>query len=200
MAKSVVQPYKKSINESAFSNEQVAMIWDFYVTKSIAASASQKRTASDYGKKNLPWKEMCKVANLSPKNVKILLANSINKTLEALDLSITSGSGNNKKEHPIEIGVPRIACLTPYTIADEDTPKAKVGEAESVLTHIRNSFAHGNTYYFENQFVLFEDKDQKGTITARIILAQQTLIDWINLIDSEQRYYIIKNTKIKGGE
>ena len=196
MAKIVIQPYKKSINESAFSSEQIAMIWDFYVTKSIAASASQKRTASDYGRKNLPWKEMCKIANLSAGNVKILFANSINKTLEALDLNITTGSGNNKTEVPIEINVPRIVCLTPYTIADEDAPKAKVGEAESVLTHIRNAFAHGNTYYFDNQFVLFEDKDQKGTITARIVLAQQTLIDWITLIDSEQRFYIITNQEL----
>lgn len=41
MAKEEIQLYKKSINESAFSSEQIAMIWDFYVTKSIAASASQ---------------------------------------------------------------------------------------------------------------------------------------------------------------
>ena len=95
----------------------------------------------------------------------------------------------------IEIDVPRIACLTPYTIADEEAPKAKAGDAESVLTHIRNAFAHGNTYYFENQFVLFEDKDQKGIITARIILAQQTLIDWISLIDSEQRFYVMQKTE-----
>ena len=46
-----------------------------------------------------------------------------------------------------------IARLTPYTISDEEAPKAKAGDAESVLTHIRNAFAHGNTYYFENQFV-----------------------------------------------
>lgn len=195
MAKTIVQPYKKSINESAFSSEQIAMIWDFYVTKAIAASAAQRRTASDYGKTNLPWKEMCKVANLSAGNIKILLANSINKTLEALDLILTTGSGNSKTEKAIEIDVPRIACLTPYTISDEEAPKAKVGDAESVLTHLRNAFAHGNTYYFDNQFVLFEDKDQKGTITARIILAQQTLIDWISLIDSEQRFYVIQQTE-----
>ena len=47
MAKEEIQLYKKSINESAFSSEQIAMIWDFYVTKSIAASASQKRTAKE---------------------------------------------------------------------------------------------------------------------------------------------------------
>ena len=34
-----IQNYKKSINESQFTLAQVAMIWDFYVTKSVAASA-----------------------------------------------------------------------------------------------------------------------------------------------------------------
>jgi hypothetical protein len=66
MAKEEIQPYKKSINESSFSSEQIAMIWDFYVTKSIAASASQKRTAKDYGLKSLPWKNMCIEAGSSP--------------------------------------------------------------------------------------------------------------------------------------
>lgn len=193
MAKEEIQLYKKSINESAFSSEQIAMIWDFYVTKSIAASASQKRTAKDYGLKSLPWKNMCVVAGLEEVNIKILLANSMNKTLEKLDLVIEEGKGNEKRNKLIDIDTPRIVCLSPFTIADEEVPKAKVGEAESVLTHIRNAFAHGNTYFFDNKYVLFEDKDQRGGITARILLSQQSLIDWIRLIDHESRYYKIIN-------
>lgn len=191
MAKVEVQPFKKSINESSFSSEQVAMIWDFYVTKSIAASASQKRTPSDYGHRALPWKEMCAVANLINENVKVLPANSINKTLEELDLCIETGKGNAKRNNPIDIDIPRIACLSPFSVSDEDPPKAKIGDAESVLTHIRNAFAHGNTYYFDNQFALFEDRDTRGQITARIVLSQQTLIDWIAKIDYEERFYTI---------
>jgi hypothetical protein len=194
MAKVEVQPFKKSINESSFSSEQVAMIWDFYVTKSIAASASQKRTPRDYGLKILPWKEMCAVANLIADNIKILPANSMNKTLEKLDLCTEIGKGTAKHNNPIDIETPRIACLSPFSVADEELPKAKVGEAESVLTHIRNAFAHGNTYYFDNHFVLFEDRDSHGQITARIILSQQTLIDWISEIDKDQRYYVIVPT------
>ena len=146
MAKVEVQPFKKSINESSFSSEQVAMIWDFYVTKSIAASASQKRTPRDYGLRSIPWKDMCAVANLVADNIKILPANSINKTLENMDLVIEAGKGAARHNNPIDIDTPRIACLTPFTIADEEAPKAKFGDAESVLTHIRNAFAHGNTY------------------------------------------------------
>lgn len=189
--KTIVQNHKKSINQTLFTPEQVAVIWDFYVTKSIAESASQKRKITDYGYKQFPWKEMLDKAGISSDNVKILLANSINKTLELYDLNITEGKGNGKHNRAIEIDTPKIVCLTPYTIADGESPKGRVGEAESVLTHIRNSFAHGNTYFFENGNVLFEDKDMKGIITARIILKQQTLLDWISLIDKEQKFYVL---------
>ena len=118
MAKEEIQLYKKSINESAFSSEQIAMIWDFYVTKSIAASASQKRTAKDYGLKSLPWKNMCVVAGLEEVNIKIFLANSINNTLEKLDLVIEEGKGSEKRNKLIDIDTPRIVCLSPFTIAD----------------------------------------------------------------------------------
>ena len=185
-----IQSYKMSINQTKFTHEQVAIIWDFYVTKSIAESASQKRRISDYGHSQFPWKEMLTKAGITSDNVRILLANSINKTLELYDLNITEGKGNGKHNRAIEIDTPKIVCLTPYTIADGESPKGRVGEAESVLTHIRNSFAHGNTYFFENGNVLFEDKDMKGIITARIILKQQTLLDWITLIDKEQKFYV----------
>lgn len=185
-----VQDFKKSINETNFTDEQIKMIWDFYVTKSVASSASQKRTISNYGKKQFPWKEMLKVAEINPENCKILLANSINQSLINNDLDITEGKGNNKHYKAIEVGVPKIVCLTPFSIADEEPPKAKVGEAESVLTHIRNSFAHSNTYFFDNNYVMFEDKDSRGAITARIIIKQQTILDWISTVDSEHRYYL----------
>lgn len=190
-----VQNYKKSINETDFTDEQIKMIWDFYVTKSVASSASQKRTISDYGKRQFPWKEMLNTADISNENVKILLANSINQTLENFDLNIIEGKGENRRNRPIEIDTPKIVCLTPYSIADEEPPQPRVGEAESVLTHIRNSLAHGNTYFFENGNVLLEDKDPRGSITSRILLRQRTLLDWISIIDNEQRYYIIRDVR-----
>ena len=56
-----VQKYKKSINNATFTDEQIKIIWDFYVTKSLVADTSQKRSIqNDYGKKNIPWKEMLK--------------------------------------------------------------------------------------------------------------------------------------------
>lgn len=182
-----VQKYHKSINQTNFTLAQVALVWDFYVTKSVAKTAAQKRSVKDYNLKELPWKAMLEKAELSKENVKILKANSINKTLKAFDLATTEDKHNKS----IEIDTNKIVCLIPYSIADEDQPTAKIGEAECVLTHIRNSFAHGLTYFFNNGQVLFEDKDPSGNITARMILKQQTLLDWISLIDHEQKFYVL---------
>lgn len=186
-----VQGYKKSINESGFTDEQVAMIWDFYVTKAIADSAAQRRRASDYGLKEIPWKEMLSVAGVIDSNIKVLPANSINKTLLQFDLEIVEGKGSEKHNKAIDISIPKIVCLTPYSISDEEKPKPRVGDAESVLTHIRNSFAHGNTYFFDNEMLMLEDKDQRGTPTARILLKKQTLLDWIGIVDATQKFYVL---------
>lgn len=186
-----VQPYKKSINESNFSDEQIAVIWDFYVTKAIVKSAAQCRKIADYGLREIPWKDMLASAEVKPENKKVLLANSINKTLQNHDLEIVEGKGDSKHNRAIEIDVPKIVCLTPFSIADEEKPKSRVGEAESVLTHIRNSFAHGNTYFFDNGNLLLEDKNQ-GITTAMMILHQKTLLDWIAIVDPTNKFYTIK--------
>lgn len=186
-----IQGYHRPIYMCGLPKEQEAIIWDFYVTHAIAASASQGRKASDYELSSLPWDEMKRVAGIDSSNVKILLANSINKTLTKFDLEVAKGKAEHKRFMAIEVDIPKIVCSTPYSIADEEPPKGKVGEAESVLTHIRNSLAHGLTYFFDNGNVLFEDRDPRGTITARIILKIQTLLDWIALIDKNQKYYVL---------
>ena len=51
---------------------------------------------------------------------------------------------------------------------------------ECVLRHIRNSIAHGLVYYmFENKrhYLMFEDVNLSGNISARIIVNRQTLIN-----------------------
>lgn len=181
-----VQQYKKSIYEIGLPKEQESIIWDFYVTKSIAGSSSQKRSLADYGLKKIPFEQMLKAGGIDSEHKLILLANSITQTLKDNDLDI----GNEKKPVAIDVETPRIVCITPYSIADTNKPKAKVGEGESVLTHIRNAFAHGNTYFFDNGNVLLEDKN-KNTVTARLILPLQALLDWIKIIDSNNNFYIL---------
>lgn len=191
--KDTVQKYKKSINESGFTVAQISMIWDFYVTKSIAASASQKRTASDYGLKQIPFVKMLEVAGIKENQYKILLSDRMPATLDALNLKTTGEKGI---EIPIEVDIPRFALIMGYSISDEEEPKPKdnCSKAECLLTHIRNAFAHGNTYFFNNENLLLEDKNKSNT-TAMIIIKQKTLLDWIKLIDHEERFYRIVNNE-----
>ena len=176
--------YKKSINNSEFDDEQIKVIWEFYVTKALTDSASQRRKIQeDYGYKNIPLKEMKLLANFKDENYRMLLADKIDGTLRSLNLL----SNDVLKD----IDTPRAVFISPYCIEDENKPKPKKGEGEILLEHIRNSFAHGNTYFFENGMMLLEDKNG-NKITARMLVKQKVLLDWINLIDKEQRYYIIR--------
>lgn len=189
MTKVEVQPYHCSINNAGFDSDEIAMIWEFYVTKSIAKTAAQRRSVSDYALKHLPYTDMLKIAGIQEDKAKVLCANSINSTLDSLDLQITEKVGKETRSKAIDIETCRLVCITPYTIADEEPPKPQFGDAESILTHIRNSFAHGLTYFFTNGNVLFEDKDARGNITARMLIKQKTLLEWIALIDHNNLFY-----------
>lgn len=198
MRKCTVQNYKRSINESSFSTEQISMIWDFYVTKSVASTASQKRTASDYDLKQFPFKKMLEAAAISDDNYHILMADRIPKTLEIAGLKICGDKG---VPIPIEIETPRFALIMGYSISDNDEPKPRdnCSKPECLLTHIRNALAHGNTYFFENVNLLLEDKNKSNT-TAMILIRQKTLLDWIKLIDHKEKFYRIINTAMESEE
>ena len=176
--------FKKSINKSDFTNEQIAVIWEFYVTNALVDSASQRRRIQEnYGYKNIPLKEMKDIAKLNEKNYKMLLADKIENTLRNLNLYFENDVID-------DIDNARAVFIAPYYIEDEQKPRSKKSEGEVFLEHIRNSLAHGGTYFFENGMMLFEDKNG-GKITAWILIKQKVLLDWIKLIDKEQRYYII---------
>lgn len=186
-----ISEYKKSIYDLGLDKDSETILWDFYVTKAICNSASQKRTPSDYGLKKIPYERMLEVAGITPLNAVPLLANTMPKTLERLGLNTTEGKGKDKREIGIETTPCRFAFITPYTISDNDIPKGNCGKGESLLTHVRNAFAHGNTYFFKDGTMLLEDKDQRGNITARIIIKVETLFAWIKLIDKNEKYYHI---------
>jgi len=111
-----VFPYKKSIHDSWLPREQISIIWDFYVTKSVAKSCSQKRGAHDYGLNSLPIKGMLIKVGFNENNNKILMCDSIKKTLEKLDLN----TGTVKEPVLIDVNSPRMACIRNYQIEDEE--------------------------------------------------------------------------------
>ena len=62
----------------------------------------------------------------------------------------------------------------------KDTGKGIESETDCqcVLRHMRNSIAHGNVYLSDEsnrKYILFEDYNRSGTLTARILLAQTHL-------------------------
>lgn len=192
----VIDNYKKTLFELCYPNDLVATIWDFYVAKSVSKTCAQKRTAQIYGHKNFPYSEMLKVGEFLPGSVKIMPCSTIDDSLQSLGLKTHEKNG---KPIAIDINTPKIVCTQPFTVAEKEPfiAKGSIGKAECVLTHIRNTFAHGCTYFFRNGFVMFEDKD-KGRITARILMRVQTLDRWIQVIDRNNQFYTLKETDIMG--
>ncbi len=187
------QSYKRSLRDSSFSHAQVSMIWDFYVTHSFAGGSGQGYSLEDYGwdlkkgkEKTLTTleEELMQMAEID--KLCCVRSTTIKDTLIACNLS---------GKH-ICIEHPRAVLMQNYsmTIDENETMKfAGGGGAENRITclfrHIRNSVAHGNTYFFDNSAILLEDKDGSKKITARILLKQKTLLDWISIIDKDKKHY-----------
>lgn len=196
--------YKKSLTDSPFSYAQIDMLWDFYVTHTISGGSGLGRSVSDYGwkkddnkKDGYPAleKELIAKAGLS-NNICFIRSTTCKDTLSAMDLS----------NDEICIEHPRAVLLQKYsTTVDENEKISFSGGGENhvncLFRHIRNSFAHGNTYFFENGTVLLEDKEN-SKITDEILIIQKTLLDWIKIIDKDEEYYVLLDacTKCKATE
>ena len=74
----------------------------------------------------------------------------------------------------------------------DENEQVKIESIESrinaIFRHIRNSFAHGNTFFFDNGMCLLEDKDG-SSITAEILIHQKSLVEWIYIVDRDNKYY-----------
>lgn len=186
-AKTLKTENKKSLKDSPFSYAQIDMLWDFYVTHAISGGSGLARSIDDYGwkkddnKKNgypVLEKKLIEKAGLD-NNICFIRSATCKDTLSAMDLS-----GDR-----ICIKHPRAVLLQKYsTTVDENEKISFSGGGENhvncLFRHIRNAFAHGNTYFFDSGTVLLEDCDN-SKITAEILIEQQTLLDWIKIIDKE---------------
>ena len=184
-----ISEFKKSIEESPYDTKERLAIWDFYVTHNLAGDCGLQISLENYGwdlgssKRqkilNQIESDLMRIANIS--KMCCIRAKSIKDTLNE---SAMSG-------FHICVDHPRIVLMQKYSVTVDENENLKfAGGGESrihcLFRHIRNSFAHSNTYFFENENVLLEDKDG-STITARILINKQTLIDWISYIDKEKK-------------
>lgn len=181
-----IQNRKMAIKDSGFSADEVNLIWDFYVTKSPAEQSAQSISFTNYGWANTTNKEngypalenaLAKDAGIE--SFYMIRATSIKNTLNSVDL----GNRTICIEHP------RAVLIQKYSVKVEENETMKLNPEESrvacLFRHIRNSFAHGNTYFFENDMMLLEDKD-KSTITARILMPRKSLLSWIDIVDKDK--------------
>ena len=130
MSTALISKYKKSIRDSAiWSSEEVSIIWDFYVTKSVAASASQQRAAKDFGLKEMPFDTLLDYSGVLAEKREMLMADRIDGVLKEYGFVYMGKDPNTKEviEIPIEIDSPRLVCMQPYSIADRNKPVAKGG-------------------------------------------------------------------------
>jgi hypothetical protein len=178
--------YKKSIYDSDIPKNHLALIWEFYVTRTLTSEGKGlSRKLNDYGWNGNDYrsleKQLCKIASMKQNDMLLIRSKSISETMKAMDMD--------------EAGCPhcsRMIMKRDFSIESNENDELKFFYSEPrvycLFRHIRNSLAHSQIYLFDNDFVMFEDKEDK-TITAKILIPRGALLDWIWIIDKNGKYY-----------
>ncbi len=80
----------------------------------------------------------------------------------------------------------RFACKRMTSRNAKRDASRKETDLECFLRHLRNSLAHGHVYVLQGgnyTSVLFEDENDKGNITARIVCCQADLRKWRTILE-----------------
>ena len=180
--------FRKVLRDSILSSEECSLVWDFYVSRSFASETANKIDIEDYG-----WKYKCKkygydtlekvlLENAGIEKFFIIRAKTIKNTIKMMNLS----------DDNICISHARAVLTQKYKCNPDENEQVKIESDESrinaIFRHIRNSFAHGNTFFFDNGMCLLEDKDGRS-ITAEILIPQKSLFEWIYIVDRGGKYY-----------
>ena len=64
-------------------------------------------------------------------------------------------------------------------------PKGNMTRMEVILAHIRNSIAHGNTYFFDNGNALFVDKNRTNDTSCVLLIPAISLIEFMSCVLNE---------------
>ncbi len=174
--------YVCCLSDMGFSEEEVINIYKFYVEQALTLRNNENaifnlRRLSDYGSHggsdmSRLEGQLLRTANLS--NFILIKAETINNTLEVMNL-----------KDRICIEHPRAVMKQNYKVSINEDGSVNLSQSETrmecLFRHIRNSLAHGQTYYFRNDMLMLEDSDGKN-ITARIVISKQALLDWITII------------------
>ena len=101
-----------------------------------------------------------------------------------------------KPRETVSVDEPRWCALQQFEIRDDEAPRAKAGDGDvqCLLRHVRNAFAHGQTYILSNRMLLLCDQDNKPT--ARILIKADTLVHWVKYIDIRGDYYFKDDNRL----
>jgi len=181
----------KALSDMGFSSDELIKIIDFYlfkapIIKNNESAAGGLKSLSDFG-----WKgssgpsSLSKLEGLLLKESGIssfcmIRSDSIDETLKSMDLL----SDSICSTHPR--AVMKQNYLLKVNEAGAISLTARENRMVALFRHIRNSIAHGCTYAFSNGLIMLEDKDENSSkITCRMILKKDTLIKWIEIINSK---------------
>lgn len=180
--KVTIEDYRCALTEmECFTIFEALDLIDFYLERSLAKSCNMGDDLSSYG-----WKGSSELGKLekaiknyigvSDEQFLIAKTGAFPKTLKRF------GYDNNR---PICIDCPRVAITIEFTVS-EGVIKPRKGSTriECFLRHIRNAIAHGNTFFFPNNNVLFLDRKDKN-VTGFILMPSKALISIKKLSDSQ---------------
>lgn len=177
--------YICSIAEAGYTSDEFKSIIEFYV---LHAPILKSDKSDPFGLKNLKEYGWCGNTSMNKLERELLKSSgiqsfcfikssTINNTLEQMQL----GANEWCVDHP------RAVLKQDFAVTITEDGKAEITNSETrmecLFRHIRNAFAHNHIYVFENGNLLLEDIDgQSKIITARILLPQIALINWINIV------------------
>lgn len=177
---------------TCYSSEEIAELFRFYVLEAPVLKPDQTSKSPNLRSlKNLGWKDGSALNRLERK---LLQASGMNSFIILGSTSISSTLEEMKLTDRICIAHPRCVLQRPTTLKLQEDGQitqnnrgTDVNRMQCLFRHLRNGFAHGCIRVFDKQAVLIEDYNTQGasTQTAAILLKAQTLLDWIEIIETQ---------------
>lgn len=198
--KAKLEKVGKSLMDSSLSSDEIALIWDFYVSHApVRKDADDKgnggglRYLGEYG-----WKGNKELTALERKMIMEATLGRI-VIIKADELTETLASMNLGREEEICWNHPRAVVQQSFSVNVKENGECKINEKEKRMAcfflHIRNALAHNRIYYSpDGRMILLEDIDNKK-ITARILIPTIALINWIRVIDKDRIFYFKTNAE-----
>ena len=172
----------KEIDTIKFKDEQFIRIITFFMFYSPVDNLSARQISlSEYGWKK-PWRNpwyLNKQLKQATSNYELLFSSA---TFKKIDEALTKA--DLKNSFPSNIAKERICIYD-----------GQKNQFMSVFYHIRNAFAHGRfalNLLNDKEYYILEDvqKDKDGfKVSARMILKTNTLLNWIDIIESGEKEY-----------